>query len=539
MKRYIIGLTAVILLSLFTLRPIFYEGFFSMHDDTQVGRVVAMGKAIRNGQFPVRWVSDLGFGYGYPIFNFYGPLPYYAGGAVYALGASGLTATKVMMGIGIIAAGLGMFLLTKPVFGMTGALLSSVLYLYAPYHAVQIYVRGAVGEFWAYAFVPLILLGLLKKNPLLMGLGIFAVVTSHTIMGYVSVLALTASLLLGTGAPRKATGFGLVYGLLLSAFFWLPAVFEKSYTSIDSQIGPTAAYWDHYVCLGQLWNSLWGFAGTAVGCIDGMSFRLGKPHIILALAGIVLYLRTRITKTQTLPSLVPWAFYLGIISLYLMLEVSFPVWKVIPNAAYMQYPWRLLLFSALSLSILGGSIPKYFKNTGLRIAIMVVFVLGLIAVYAKLFMPQTFISANAQSYETEEELRFRVSQVSHEYLPEDLIRPKNSTEIIRDTIEQRPEYSLKTLRETETYGMYRFVSDDEQVVTIHKAYFPGWTYIINSQTVTPVITSGLPQVIIPEGESTLEIRFRNTWVRIVGNVLSMASWTFLFWYYGKNKKIIA
>ena len=32
--------------------------------------------------------------------------------------------------------------------------------MYAPYHAVDIYVRGDVAEFWAFAFIPLVFLGL-------------------------------------------------------------------------------------------------------------------------------------------------------------------------------------------------------------------------------------------------------------------------------------------------------------------------------------------------------------------------------------------
>src|SRR3989344_5461144 len=102
MKQHILPIILLIILSWWAIRPLTTSGFFPMHDDTQVGRVVAMGKALRNGQFPVRWVSDLGYGYGYPIFNFYGPLPYYIGGVLYAAGLSGLVATKIMMGLGLV-----------------------------------------------------------------------------------------------------------------------------------------------------------------------------------------------------------------------------------------------------------------------------------------------------------------------------------------------------------------------------------------------------------------------------------------------------
>jgi hypothetical protein len=102
---YIAGLVLVVLFSYFSIRPLLGPGFFPMHDDTQVGRVVSMGRALRNGQFPVRWVSDLGYGYGYPLYNFYAPLPYYAGGYLHMLGVSGLWSTKIMCRLSVYLEG--------------------------------------------------------------------------------------------------------------------------------------------------------------------------------------------------------------------------------------------------------------------------------------------------------------------------------------------------------------------------------------------------------------------------------------------------
>ncbi|HSA83405.1 MAG TPA: hypothetical protein VLF20_00780, partial [Patescibacteria group bacterium] len=72
-------LLLVLGLSYWAVAPFFLPGFFPMHDDTQVARVFEMHKALIDGQFPVRWVADLGYHYGYPIFNFYAPLAYYIG----------------------------------------------------------------------------------------------------------------------------------------------------------------------------------------------------------------------------------------------------------------------------------------------------------------------------------------------------------------------------------------------------------------------------------------------------------------------------
>ena len=87
----------LILLSYFSFSHLFISGFFPIHDDTQVARVFGMGKALSDGVFPVRWIEDLGYGYGYPIFNFYAPLSYYFGGFLNILGFDALTSTKIMI----------------------------------------------------------------------------------------------------------------------------------------------------------------------------------------------------------------------------------------------------------------------------------------------------------------------------------------------------------------------------------------------------------------------------------------------------------
>src|SRR5260221_8138750 len=152
----------ILLLSFWAIRPLFNSGFFPMHDDTQVQRVYEMGKSLSDGMFPVRWVADLGYGYGYPIFNFYAPLAYYFGGAINLIGIDSLISTKIMMVIGILFSGASMYLFAREFWGKKGGLISGLLYLYAPYHAVDIYVRGDVAEFWAYGFIPLAFLGVYK-----------------------------------------------------------------------------------------------------------------------------------------------------------------------------------------------------------------------------------------------------------------------------------------------------------------------------------------------------------------------------------------
>lgn len=69
----------LMLLSLFIVWPLLLPGYFSHHDDLQVMRIFEMRKCFQDLQIPCRWVPDMGYGNGFPLFNFYGVFPYYLG----------------------------------------------------------------------------------------------------------------------------------------------------------------------------------------------------------------------------------------------------------------------------------------------------------------------------------------------------------------------------------------------------------------------------------------------------------------------------
>jgi hypothetical protein len=546
MKKYLVGLGIVIAISLFALQPLFGSGLFPIHDDTQVSRVIVMGKALREGQFPVRWVSDLGYGYGYPIFNFYGPLPYYIGGGLYALGMDAVVATKTMFFIGAILAPIFMYIAVAPFFGLIPAVVAGVFYMYAPYHAVQLYVRGAVGEYWAYAFVPLLFYGLWglrnKSNGkyiLVGGVGLAGVIVSHTIAGFIVGFGLgiyTVLFSIQMLINRKTLNgvFPLIrliaLGAGLSAFFWLPAFLEKQFTAVEGMLWDKTDYRDHFVCLGQLWNSLWGFGGSTKGCLDGLSFKVGKVHILGALAGFfVLIAMKKMDQVKIFAS----GVVVFLIAVIMTLQISEPVWKIIPFSEYIQYPWRFLAFVAFGSSILVSAIV-FIKNRILQILMSIGLLIAVVIVNNKVFTVQYTYNAPSSYFENREDLRFRVSKISDEYLPTQIPRPSNENDIVRGTIVTGQGIRVESEVELNTYNKYPIDANQTTEITIKKAYFPGFRYLVNGKVQKPIITDGIPHLTVPKGYSVVEIFFDNTLVRIIANTISVLTLITVLIIYGKK-----
>ncbi len=444
----------VILLSIFSILPLFQPGFFPMHDNTQVQRVYEMAKSLSVGMFPVRWVSDLGYGLGYPIFNFYAPLAYYFGAKFVILGFDALIATKIMIVFGMLLSGVLMYLLAKEFFGKNGAVISALLYVYFPYHAVNLYVRGAISELFAYAFIPLCFFGaykLFKENKylyvLILAIGFSGVILSHNLTAMmITPFLITLIIIFAILNYKKKNNlntlhliFAFSLGLLVSAFYWLPALLEMEGTNVISTIGKTADFRNHFICINQLWYSQWGFGGSTASCNDGLSFMLGKLNIIFVLLSIVgliavLLLKKKIEKKSIVILLIST---IGLfLSIFLTLPYSRFIWEALPPMEYFQYPWRFLNMVGFFTAVLGGAVvpltSKFIKNKKIVFAEFLILIVLILTINSKFFQPQKILNVKVSDYTSEYSLKWTTSKISDEYLPKGVKKPNSASEALKN-----------------------------------------------------------------------------------------------------------
>lgn len=460
---------------------------------------------------------------------------------MYALGMSGLGATKLMIVLGLEGSAFTMFWVFRRWVGNSGGLIAAILYLYSPYHAVQTYVRGAVGELWVLVFLPIVLWGLIgakieahkQSRWAIGGLGFAGVILSHTIFGYITAgLILLWLILIVKDKENFLSGIKIFgFGLGLSSFFWLPAFTEMGFTNVLGQVGGGADYKNHFVCLSQFWYSAWGYGGSGIGCSDGMSFMIGRIVLILGISGLVAGLLNKDRFVRRLSSML---FILGIGSVFMQTEWSRVLWEKIPYAAYIQYPWRFLSLTTFAISGLGAGVVTLLDRARTRWVIVGLLVMIVIINQKKFFTTQYLIRRPNKSYESQEELRFRVSKISDEYLSPMLTKPVTLDQIVKDPLES--EFGLVVNHDVDLghYAKFTIKSDKVREITIKRAYFPGFRYWVNGRNVEPRVEFGLPKVIIPAGESVVELKLTDTSKRKLGNFISLVSIGYLFWLYGKK-----
>lgn len=554
MKKVVL-ICIIAVLSIITVRDLFSEGMIRFHDTPQLARVFDMTSALRDGQFPVRWVTNLGYGYGYPIFNFYAPLPYYVGALFNLSGLDTLQSTKIMILAGMLLAPIGMFLFVSTISSIENSVLSAILYAFAPYHAVELYVRGAIGELWVYAILPFIFYGIAltyygkRKGELICILGLFGAIISHTLLGYFTVLFCFLSLIMyflysiffrrSSLLHVKKFGIACIVSLGLAAFFWLPAISEMSYTSVSNQILGSANYVNHFVCIGQLWDSSWGYGGSAPGCIDGMSFRIGKIHIVLAITGLFFLLfGSKNTMHKTVGKLF---FLLGIGSIFLMISYSNFLWILIPKMSFLQYPWRLLIYVDLAMSVLAAYSVQYIQSSKLRGLVTIMLIVVSITTYSKLFVSQSRDTRGVSELINANKIKYEDSFISDEYLPPTFQRPATYLEIHSEKFTSNALVTYRIIKSS-SIGMEASVllSRPDELI-FYNTHFPGWVYTNNGKPLDiERFSEGIfPVFVLSQGENHFTATFTNTNVRLISNLISLVSIP-LLWYYmthGRSKTI--
>lgn len=547
-KYWFLGILLAV--SLIAVQPFFNPGFFPIHDDTQVQRVFVMKESLSEGMFPVRWVSELGYGYGYPIFNFYAPLAYYLGALISLLGVNALLATKIMIALGVAGSSFSMYLFAKEFWGKPGGLLSSVLYLLAPYHALNTYVRGDVGEIYAYLFIPLIFYGIWKyyrearyKFLVVGALSYSSLILSHNL----SALMLTPFIIivvLFLIAKKKDPRFLLIpiFGILIASFYFIPALLEMSYTNVQKIVGEEISYSDHFVCIPQIWDSIWMYGGSIPGCVDGLSFRLGKIHIILSLLSLIsalfLFGKERLRASVIFMSISALAF-----SLFLMTEYSKEIWNTVSYMNFFQFPWRFLLVASFISSFIGGSAIYFLsKSVGdkgkvFTLTSTILFIFFSLFLYSKLFVPSQFINKTSNEYTNEAFLNWEISRISDEYLPKNFRSPQIESEIIKDKITGK---SIQVLEPKEKTGFLsaQVIAKENTIINIQIPYFPAWSYYLNGKKVEVKETPMGVSFEIPKGENEIIAKFEQTPIEKISNFLSLSSILILVAgiIYAKSKK---
>lgn len=524
-------------------------GFFTMHDDLQAFRVLEMDECIKDFQIPCRWVPNSGYQYGYPLFNYYPPSVYYLGEFFHLLGFQFINSAKLLFIFGFITAGFSMYLLLKSWLGKWPALVGALMYVYAPYRAVDVYVRGAMSEYWALTFFPLIFWSsrqLILTNKLrylvYFALSTGLLLLTHNLMPLTFLPLGVIWALYWIIAERKwKSVLSLISGGLLAvgmaAFFSLPVVFEGKYAHIESIIGGYFDYRMHFVSLNQLFiSNYWGFGSSVWGTGDEMSLSTGQLHALVGFLTIILGLAFyKKDKKLSILTLILGATALGV--LFMIHQKSSEIWSLMPFLAYLQFPWRFLGDSIFLLSVLGGILiymsGKYdFKISGIKASSLlgVLIIIGLFVFYGALFQPRTWLNISDEDKFTGKAWEKQLTISIFDYLPiYAKLPPIQKAPDKPEVLEGKANFTSYYKGSNWQTGQVNI--SEEAVLRLPLFDFPGMKVWSNGKEIDhwhddcrgQEFCLGLITFKLSPGQYNIETKLTDTPVRTIGNTISLIS----------------
>lgn len=526
MKKYLLILFILILPTFsLLLRP----GYFPMQDNMQVFRVYQMRRCLDNFQLPCRWVPDMGFGYGYPLFLYYAPGPYYLG-AVLSYFTQYHDAVKIIFVGGFLLSGLSMFVFAYEIFqNKYSALASAILYIYLPVRAVQVYVRGSLSEFLSFIFFPLIFLYYYrliktgsKASLVLSALSLSGLILTHNLMSYLflplTLIWITVQLFVQRQfgrLPKVLIAFLLGTGL--AAFFVLPVVFERGYVHLETLIGGYFGYQQHFVSLYRLFLShAWGYGSSAIDPPNQLSLSVGQLQWLLALVSMVFSLISLKKMPRLAVPIVIFSLF-ELFILFLMHVKSGFIWAALPLLAFLQFPWRLLTISGFITAYIAGWVVNKKIFAVLTIAACMI-------LYGSFFRPKSWFSyQNSDLFTPVEFLRQQTTSI-YDYLPVSAVRAPNTASSGRPLFLSGMglvgKYTIESARQ---FGALTVVSPLARV-ELPVYDFPGMQVLVDHQLVSHTHSYfGLIGIELASGHHDIQVNFTDIPDRLAGDIISVLS----------------
>ncbi len=369
------------IVALVAILPLLRNGPTCGHDfDFHLLSWFEAAREFASGHVHPRWAVLPAFGAGEPRFVFYPPVSWTLGGLLtltlthlpHVMPANGFNAVPILFTwMALTAAGLALYRLALRYVLPAPALVAATLYLANPYLLFTAYERTAFAELLAAAILPMLIAAILpvadaSEPPSIPRIGILVALLWLTnapaaVMGsYTLALIVVVRLVALRKTPLAARSLilrslaGTILGLCSAAFYLVPAIYEQRWVEISMAVVPGMRPRD---------NTL--FHHTPDPDHDAV-LRTASYIAVTLLATTAVLLTTafarsrrRVQKTaMPLPTLAVLALTVTVF----LTPVSLPLWRHLPELAFLQFPWRLLAVLAIVAALTAALALDRFRR---------------------------------------------------------------------------------------------------------------------------------------------------------------------------------
>lgn len=318
--------------------------------------------------------------------------------------------------------------------------------------------------------------------------------------------------------------FSLISGLLLSAFFWMPAFFEGKYTLRDIVTKGTV----------QLNFSLWSnffYMPWSYGGSNLLSKEIGFVQWVGVFGAILIFLKKKNTQVRWIIGI---SLAILVVCLFLMTGSSVSIWNTVTILQKFQFPWRLLSLTTFLAAVLGALVIRYLPKK-LSVWIVIFVVIALVGTTYFMWYPKSYSLKDDRYYSDiynsttdtgESSPIWSVRFMEH--------RPLALMQIVEGS------GTIMTVSRTTTKHIYKITADTDSRILENTLYFPGWIIRVDGSPVSiefqDPLYRGLMTFRVSKGSHTVVVSFEDTKLRKVANILSISGLLLLMgWVFVKKR----
>lgn len=524
MRHYIF----VVIFSLLPFLAIFINPLFPHTHDGPVhlARMASYHKALTDGQLPIRWAGDLNYGYGLPLFNFIYQTPYLIAFLFLSIGFGLVASFKITLFLSYLFSGIFMFLFTKEFFNdQRKAFFVTVFYQFSSFRFVELLVRGSFGEVYTYTFLPLVLYGLTKIMQK-MSVGSFIItsiatallILSHNAISLIFfIICFGYAIFFAKGLKHLFISLSALFvGLLISAFYWAPAVLEHKYTYGD--LFMKNLFLDHFPPLYQFF--LPNFTNDKFLQTEGISVQFGLFHVIAFIFSVIVLIRYK-KLDKIIKKLLISSIALFLIALFFMQPLSKFIWENVSLLRQFQFPWRFLAVTTFVTSLLSVSLcyTSFISKKWVYRGILFLVILSTF-----------YYSKPSLGFDRIDEKYYWNFPLNTTYYGEtDLIwsegpakkYPKQRVEVIGGKGE------ISNFYKKSQYHTFTLDAKTDVQLVDHTQYYPGWKIFVDSSSVPIEFQDGhwRGEMVfnVPKGVHEVKAVFTENRLRLITDIISITS----------------
>jgi uncharacterized membrane protein YhaH (DUF805 family) len=542
------GWAAAVILVLATavVAPLFFLGNASGHDfQFHLASWMDVSGQWREGVLYPRWAEWANWGFGEPRFVFYPPASWMLGALLGVLMPWRMVPGTYIW-VALVVAGFSMWTLAREWLAPPQAIAAAALYMVNPYHLVIVYYRSDFAELLAGALLPMLLWSAFQVAregwrccPLL-AIVFAAIWLTNAPEAVIATYALSLALVVVSavrrsfrsllmGAVAMCAGFGL------AAFYILPAAYERRWVQIGQAVSDNL-------------QPARNFLFTQANDPEFVLFNWKVSWVALALV-LVSAIAAVLSARRRRDYREPWwvLLMLGVASVALMVRPSLLFWRLLPNLAFVQFPWRWLEVLSVGFAFfIGAAWSPSRRPWTSSLATFAVF--AAIAVAGAAMVEDAWWDSenapvllaairSAQGYEGTDE--YQPNGADRSELPgnpDPTTRADDASATPAAPVEEVDASSATatpvaggTVVHIERWSAKRksFNVESARPVTLalRLLSYPAWQARVDGGEARLGAQPGTARLLLdlPAGTHLVEIRFRRTWDRTVGNAISAFS----------------